>query len=286
MQHTNIKSGFGVIASIVIGVGSIGGLASSAMGALGSIDILSLDATRSARPFATSGGYSVARNFLSNPTNFGPGGIHTQSVTIHPPVSSLSASALSLMDIVVITEQDTAFSGEELNLLQGFVLGGGSLLVAVDTDTPLAHTNALLALLGGTSISSSLAAGNGPDVLSIINTGSGARGVQGPFGVPGPLAATLALTVVPGSGFVATGVDELLAPLPTPPAPVMGEVLAGALGAGSGSVLIMSDPLFLNVSTDIDQDNLAYLGNWVVPAPGSAAFLGLVLIGASRRRRG
>ena len=276
MQNTCIKSVGFAAAMTILGV---------AGAATGAIDILSLDGSRSARPFATSASYSVARDFLTNPVNFGPGGVYNESVTIHPAVSALSASALAAIDIVVICEQDNAFSADELNLLQNFVLGGGSVLVAVDTDTTLAHTNELLALLGGTSISPALAAGNGADVLSIINTGSGARGVLGPFGVPGDLAATLALTVVPGSGFVTTAVDDALIAPPTPPTPVMGEMLTGALGAGSGSVLIMSDPLFLNFSTGIDQDNLTYLGNWVVPAPGSMGLLGLALAVATRRRR-
>lgn len=261
---------------------TIFGMAGAATGA---IDILSLDGTRSSRPFATSASYSVARNFLTSPLNFGPGGVHSQSVTIHPAVSAISASALASIDIVVISEQENALSAEELNLLQSFVLGGGSLLVAADTETTLSHTNELLALLGGTTIAPALAAGNGPDVLTTINTGSGARGVQGPFGVPGELGATLAFTVVPGSGFITTAVDDALIAPPTPPTPVMGEVLTGALGAGSGSVLIMSDPLFLDVSTAIDPDNLTYLGNWVVPAPGSMGLLGVAMVVATRRRR-
>lgn len=110
-----------VIRFLVLTAAAVGLVVFSPETTFADIVIGSFDSTRSVRPFMGSD-YSNLRSNLSNAANFGPGGIVNEAVSFAPEVSSVTAGALSGLDVFVITEVES-LSGSEVTDLTNFVLG-------------------------------------------------------------------------------------------------------------------------------------------------------------------
>lgn len=78
----------------------------------------------------SSGNYmQPARNSLTMPGNFGPGGIIADSVTILPDITgTITASKLAAVDVFITSGVYTSFSLAEATVVRDFVTGGGSLI--------------------------------------------------------------------------------------------------------------------------------------------------------------
>lgn len=244
------------------------------------------DGSRSTRPFDGSN-YDNIRGQLLDPANFGPGGTVTESITIAPGISTATPAALSGFDVFIMSEVPS-LSAAEITALQGFLAAGGDFLIVSDSGTSEAGMNGFLATIDGSSLG-----GNTSGVPVSVIGGNGADGLFGPVGA---ISNTPYRILNPGSVLTVTGT--------TPGGPIMGEILPGELGAGSGGFLISGDVLFMDFfvppgSIVSDQDNANYFLNWftdtvvappagVVPEPATAT-LGLLamfgLVGSRSRRR-
>jgi IPTL-CTERM motif len=236
---------------------------------------------------------------LLNPLNFGPTGIASRSITIidtAATVGSVDATLLSGFDVFFIGYLDdanvNAFTAAELNAMQAWVNGGGTMIVTCDDD---AH-DAVCAFFGHPSSAGS------PGVNPTVPTAAGAASpiFNGPFGV---------VTSINEEGtqgaFTSTTGATVLATDSTPGTPLP-DVLIQQFG--SGRVIFLADvDMIANAETSgggIGDSNDRFLGNLFafvagagsgavgpVPtlSPAGLALLSLLLVCAAAilwRRRG
>lgn len=247
--------------------------------------------------------WSEARDFLADPSNFGPGGLLPKSVTLAPDIAVADAASLVGLDIFFLGERRTMITPAEAAALANFVLDGHCLIITTDTF----HTT--LTLPDRPTILDSA-----NSVLSALQTASGLEtGSIGAFDLTGPLGgSTEGLFVDPGyTSSVLSGPFGTFGPSPLAPGqrtfgatwhnilspdsltsaahvlgtrdgtPILMEIPGGALGPGSGRVLITGDPLFMDYYVAPgafgNANNLAVLGNFVavhaVPEPGTLAMV-------------
>jgi hypothetical protein len=234
---------------------------------------------------------------LLNPANFGPGGTVSRPITIIDTagtVGSINAALLSGVDVFFIGYLDNAnpnaFTPAELNAMQVWVNGGGTMVVTCD-DAPY---DAVCASFGHPSIAGS--------TNPTVPTAAGATHpiFNGPFGV---------VTSINESGtegfFTSTTGATILATDSTPGTPHP-DVLIQQFG--SGRVILLADVDMLanaaSAGPAINNSNDQFLGNLFafVPAaiaaaatpvptmaPAGLALLSLLLVGAAAvlwRRRG
>ena len=262
-----------------------------------------------------------ARAFLSDPANFGSGGIVPRSVSFAPDIAVADANSLQGIHVFVMGEHRTNILAAEAMALADFVLGGGCLIMFTDTF----HTDLLLsdrpAIINSTNaVLDALQSATSLETGSVGNfnlTGPGGGSTAGNFVAPLTSSAVLSgafATFGPDplptmqQHFAATwhnalstgGMDSVAEVIGTRNgSPIMMEIPHGALGPGSGGVWIMGDPLLLDPMTPTDGpfsniNNLLMLGNFVdvccVPEPstlvlGGCAALGLLGQQWRRRRR-
>lgn len=94
--------------------------------------------------FLTGGRFNNVRDALTNPANYGAGGIVTDTVDYLPSVTEFNSTNLSGADVVILAH-DTKRSESEINALNTFVQNGGGILafgnnVASDLSTILGST--------------------------------------------------------------------------------------------------------------------------------------------------
>jgi len=266
--------------------------------------------------------WSEARDFLTDPANFGPGGLLPKSVTIAPDIAVADAPSLVGLDIFFMGERRTLITPAEAAALANFVLDGHCLIITTDTfhttltlpDRPtiIDSANSVLSAL---QLASGFETGSvgafdltgplgGPTEGLFVDPGYISSVLSGPFGTfgPSPLA--------PGQRTFGATWHNILSPDSLTSAahvlgtrdgtPILMEIPGGALGPGSGRVLITGDPLFMDYYVAPgpfgNANNLAALGNFVavhaVPEPGTLAMVatafatgGLGLCVRQRRRQ-
>jgi PEP-CTERM motif len=213
------------------------------------INVGGIDAARSFRAFS-SVDYENIRARLLNPANFGAGGVVPDTVAFAPDLSVANAASLAGLDVLVMSEVfkqpgSPLFAGEA-EAIRDFVLGGGCLCMITDTlhatnppgGNGTSPTNAILSLFGAGAVGASDLTGLQSSLAGAI-TGSGGIVTSGLFG-----------TLTAGSNFGATWHNPLTAVGPTVAfasrngTPVAMGIEPGALGVGSGGVLVTGDILF------------------------------------------
>jgi hypothetical protein len=235
---------------------------------------------------------------LLNPLNFGPGGTAQRSITIidtAATVGSLNAALLSGVDVFFIGYLDdtnvNAFTAAELNAMQVWVNGGGTMIVTCDDS----DHDTVCAFFGHPATAGS------PGINPTVPTAAGAAHpiFNGPFGVVNAIneAGTQ-------GAFTSTSGATILATDSTPGTPLP-DVLIQQFGAGRVIFLADVDMIAnaasagagLNNSNDRFLGNLfafvAGVGGAIAPvptvAPAGLALLSLLLVGAVAilwRRRG
>ena len=164
------------------------------------IRILTFDATRSGTcqfvdwTFVTGNAFSSMRADLLNPANFSDQGVIPRPIEFLPPVTTLTAGALSQADIVLLSKYDDTvpLSAAELIALDSYVQQGGG-LVAFYNLAP----DQLGPMLGVSGVSSGAACAVVSDVTSPMThgpfgdvTGCVAEQYHRHFANPGPTGAT------------------------------------------------------------------------------------------------
>jgi hypothetical protein len=247
------------------------------------ITIAGIAPSRGGRVFS-SPDYTNVRAHLLDPLNFGPGGVVPQAVTLAADLTTANAAALAGIDVLISSETGS-FSLAEVADIRQFVLDGNCLVLIEDSSSGTASSQILQALDGGNVLPNN-GGGNGGAVGSFIAAGAS---TVGPFGnlVGQTFAATLASQIVPGSSTIIVGQNAGWNAL--------GEVPAGALGVGSGGVLIASDVIFMDFFVPPatlygNASNAAALMNFIsmhaVPEPSSLALVGVIGAFAAAQRRG
>ncbi len=189
------------------------------------VRILTLDAARAgtcpdstSRSFATGPAFELVRSWLSDPRRFGGAGKFDRPVSILPPVSSLSAAALSGADVVVLTGIAGSLTECERARLASFVEQGGGVLAFFDT--------------AADELESVVGAEAGPSAGSATLTPAGTTGsvLAGPFGnVDSP---------------VFTGSHRVFAFLGLNGTPLLldnGRSTAAVFTSGTGKAIILND---------------------------------------------
>ena len=254
-----------------------------------SAGVITIGSTNSGRPFLGSN-YDNLRGILSDPAKFGPGGVVTNSVAFASAIGAITAPALAGYQIFFLTEPGALSSGE-ITALQTAVLAGMALVAVADSGGN-SGISSLLAALDGGSMSG---VGGGQSSTAAFVAGSGLS-TGGPFGaVSGTLGSSALTPTTPGtaSTTILTNSGSVLTI----------EMAPGALGAGSGAVIVMGDVLWMNYFVGAgggsggtlygDTKHAIMASNWIgavgaVPEPSTFALLGggiVALFFASRARR-
>lgn len=277
----------------------------------GSLTVGGFDGGRVYRPFSGSE-YDNLRGRLSDPANFGPGGLAHHTISFAPDTASITAGYLASIDLFVMTEVMGSLSAAESQALADFVLAGGCLAIITDTlhvSMPAGHDgtlagNAVLGLLGGGSIASTDTVGQGglqgaqtANAASVLNVASSAV-LDGPFG-----------TLTAGQTFGGSWHNALTA---GPHSRLLGsragsgilmEIPHGVVAPGSGGVLVAGDFIFSDsfvppgVLSLQNERNATMFLNFVascdcgcpVPEPATLVLAGCGLVAVlalGRRRRG
>jgi hypothetical protein len=209
------------------------------------ITIGELTSDRVFRDFG-GGGYENIWSRLADPANFGPGGIVPHSVALAPPLPIATSGALAKLDIFIMPEVFTPFAPEEAAAVAEFVRNGGCLVVISNTlhasDPPGGNGtvpgNAVLSLLDGTHIEPFDLTGEQSATAGTI-TSLAAPLTDGPFGtftIGDSYAASWHTPLTMGSEAQSIGVRNGTT--------VLALIEGGALGEGSGAVMINGDVLF------------------------------------------
>ncbi len=277
---------------------------SSAAGSAGAgtMTLGGFNSSRVYRPFSGVE-YDNIRGLLANPANFGPAGLADHSVVLGPDTSLVTPAYLAGVSVFIMTEVTNLLAPTEVSALEGFVRGGGCLVVITDTlHTSMPYGmdgsfagNAVLAGLGGGSIASTDTIGQGGLTGAQNATAGTFLGVPGSSTLSGPfgtLGAGVhfggsfhnALTAGPNSRLLGTRAGS----------GILMEIPHGALGVGSGAVLVTGDILFADAfvppasATLANENNATVLLNFLaacdcgcqVPEPASCVLAGLALLGA------
>lgn len=183
-------------ASTLAATATIGAAVSAASPVLagdGTVDLLTLDATRTHLceaasgtlldfNFATGNMFTLARTSIADPANFGPGGTVPRSIELVAPVACFTDAALDGMELVVLTTSAQGLESPglapcELLALDRFVRAGGSLVVIENAGTR--RTASI------TGADSEAPGGSGPAVIEDPTSPV----IAGPFGtVTGPFS--------------------------------------------------------------------------------------------------
>lgn len=114
------------------------------------ITICSFDASRSAPLSARTGVNSYARltDALTDPANFGPGGVDERSVSIRPGVATLTAASLEGCDVFFSSKLTSSLSSDEAAALR-HAFDTARLVLIVDADTGLGEpSNSMIGAIG------------------------------------------------------------------------------------------------------------------------------------------
>ena len=258
------------------------------------------------RVFRDFGGvdYENLWSRLADPANFGPAGIVPHSVSLEAPLAVATSEALAELDIFVMTEVFTPMSPDEATAIAEFVRNGGCLIIVSDTlhasDPPGGNGtvpgNMVLSLLDGSSIGPFDLTGEQSATAGSI-TGLVSPLTDGPFGsfeIGDSFGASWHTPLTMGSEAHAIGARN--------GSTVLGLIEGGALGDGSGAVLIAGDLIFSdsfippgdNGGVTENEANAELIMNFVamhammVPEPSTLAMLvlaGTALAPLSARRR-
>lgn len=253
----------------------------------------SFDGTRSGRPF-TGSDYSNLMGRLTNPANFGLGGIVGETVTAAAPVSTVTAASLVGVDLFFLTEVDSGLSAPEISALADFVTGGGCLVLVTDSGASTGDAvSQMLSHFDGGSVSG-FGGTTGATAGTIVGSSTATAGPFGTLGLGDDFAVSPHSPITPGGLTTVLGTSG--------GSNILAEIAPGALGAGSGGVLADTDVSFMNFfippATLYSNENnailiLNFIGNQigaatpVVPEPSSLALLGTgaaVLLGFARAR--
>ncbi|TAK64944.1 PEP-CTERM sorting domain-containing protein [Methylobacter sp.] len=249
----------------------------------GTINVLSLDASRSLVSFTSNSGYSVLRSDLLNPSKFGPDGIVKEQIIFLPAVTGITEDTLASADIFFWLASSAKPSNAELELLHSFVSAGGGLFVFGNSINDFAATfNAMPGgIHGGAWLNATITDGFSP-----IATG--------PFGSLSP-GATFQ---VPYHGYLAdVGPNGKAAINDGGPG-----VLGATFEVGSGRAVLIGDeeiflssypgvpaaPLLSETSRSIFLNSVAYLATPApIPEPATTLLLstGIASLACTKLRR-
>lgn len=224
-------------------------LALVALGSRATADQVVVAGLSPAKSFRAFSGpdYENLRSRLLDPERFGPGGIADASVVLAPDLSAVDPSALSSIDLLVLSEVSNSFTTADANHVGQFVRSGGWLVLITDTlqlTQPQAGNGAAPAHIvlqgldgGGSAASGNLVGLQSSQAGRIENVASGI--LDGPFGLltsDDRLGATFHNPLIPGAH------SRVLAKRNG--SPLMLEIPARSLGPDSGGVLVAGDILF------------------------------------------
>ena len=259
------------LVGLMLSIGFVG----TAIEARGGIVVGSWDTTR-------GGGGSVASGSLYTD-------LHNDILSTFPgssfvSMSTLSAANLAGVQVLIIgsatgnTTDTTALSSSEQSALLTFVQNGGSAIISVDNDTfagggTSAVNNSYISPFGlhvtGT--------GFGGQLATVTNTSSPVT--NGPFGLVSSIQ-----TSFPGWFDNLGSNAHSLATLNFNSQPMLAVINPGALGLGSGGVVIYSDTILADGlynaadNQTLARNSLAFLSSTSVPEPSSLVLAGVSIL--------
>lgn len=199
-------------------------------------------------------GTTILVNALTDPNNFGPGGVVLCPVTFLPFVQTVETG--SLVDSSGNLKVDLFFSGvtgqtlspSEAAELAAFVNAGGILFLGADTasNEGLSY-NPLFAVLGTTDVFLSTVVPTQGIVQTTVPLASPVT--NGPFGTVGPLSHETFRVFLPGNGTTGIAFGDST-----------GSIILAEGAFSLGYISAVGDPIYVNEFLN-DTDNIRYFLN-------------------------
>lgn len=225
--------------------------------------------------FLTGGRFNNVRDALTNPANYGPGGIVTDTVNYLPSVTTFNSANLSGADVVILAHGATTRPANEINALNTFVQNGGGILAfsnEIGSDLSAILGSTFGGYLDGPNIqvsnaSSPIANGSFGTFPVGTSTGTSFGGLLGTVGPNGTVGITrngnpFAATYDFGTGRAAVFLDEEM-------------FISAALGGADARWNTTHNAYFLNAFDYVANSTPK---NPPVPEPHSEPYSVLILI--------